>query len=89
MYTTTSTYSEQDEYDPSMVRDIIERRNDVFDENSIRDVTLYVAHVTHDRPVRNLARQTGQSMRDIEQSIEYVRSQLQDELGNEFESAIT
>lgn len=75
-------YDTAQSHDPSLVQDIIERRDNVFDQNNIRDVTLYVAHVTHERSIRSLARQTGRSMKEIQRSVDYVREQLNDELGD-------
>lgn len=63
-------------YNPAVVRDLLDKREQVFDENDVRDVVLFVAHVQKGKSIRTLARQVGWEMDEVESSIQYVRDQL-------------
>jgi hypothetical protein len=63
-------------HDPAVFRNLLDKREEVFDENDIRDVALFIAHVQEGKSVRTLARQVGWDMNEIRSSIEYVRDQI-------------
>jgi hypothetical protein len=63
-------------YNPAVLRDLLDTREMVFDENNIRDVVLFVAHVQQGKSYRTLARQVGWEMAEIRSSVQYVQDQL-------------
>lgn len=63
-------------YDPLSSEDMLRVRDRVFDENDVRDVTLYLAHTRYDRSIRSLAEQTKRKRKQIKKTIEYIRTQL-------------
>jgi hypothetical protein len=68
---------QQDFHDPALVRDIIERRDQAFDELPLDDVVLFLAHTQNDRSARSLAHQTKRPVHSVERSIDYVRAKLE------------
>ena len=69
--------TQQKHYNPALARDIIQRRDEAFDELPLDDVVLFLAHPQNARTFRSLARQTNRSIHSIERSVEYVREHLE------------